>query len=62
MEPVCIDFHHLDPTTKEATIAQLMVRAVTVEKVQAEIDKCVRVCANCHRKLHANKIQLPGVV
>ena len=45
------DFHHLDPTEKEAGIA-----ALTSDKgwgkILEELDKCVLLCANCHRIRH----------
>ena len=45
-----LDFHHLDPTTKEFGIsARGMTRSW--EKIQKELDKCILVCANCHREI-----------
>ena len=45
-----LDFHHLDPTTKEFSISgRGMTRSW--EKIQAELNKCVLVCANCHREI-----------
>jgi NAD-dependent dihydropyrimidine dehydrogenase PreA subunit len=41
------DFHHLDPTTKEYSITQIMGRKW--EGIVPELDKCVLLCANCHR-------------
>lgn len=52
----CLDFHHIDPTKKIFEIADGYRRyAWTV--VMEEIIKCVLLCSNCHRKLHAGLIQ-----
>lgn len=56
-DPCCLDFHHSDPTKKDVTIALLVTRK-SKEKMLKEIEKCVIVCANCHRKLHAGRIKL----
>lgn len=49
--PCALDFHHTDPTTKYKEIA-CMVRTHSIKRIQEEIDKCILVCANCHRILH----------
>ena len=46
-----LDFHHIDATTKEGTIAT-MLATVSKEKILQEIDKCIVLCSNCHRDLH----------
>ena len=51
-ESVCLDLHHIDPSEKEFSIAQ--ARHFSLKRLQKEIQKCVVVCANCHRKIHAN--------
>lgn len=53
-----LDFHHKNAKDKEFGIS---VRGLTRswEKIKAEIDKCVLVCANCHREIHAGVSQLP---
>jgi hypothetical protein len=51
----CIDaleFHHLDPNEKEFGIAG---DTRSLEKLKKEADKCVLICANCHRELHAKE-------
>lgn len=55
-EPVCIDFHHINPEEKEFTIGKHRSkgRAWLLEEIQ----KCVCLCANCHRKIHAGLINL----
>jgi hypothetical protein len=45
-----LDFHHLDPTTKEV---ENEFRSWSWERILLEIDKCILVCANCHREIHA---------
>ena len=57
-EPICIDFHHVDPSNKVAQVGHI-ARTNTREKFLAEVVKCVCLCANCHRKLHAGLIELP---
>jgi hypothetical protein len=47
----CLDFHHVNPEEKEIKISTALGRgAKTVVK---ELKKCIVVCANCHRKVHA---------
>ena len=45
------DFHHLDPTEKEAGMASL-TSDKGWSKILEELDKCVLLCANCHRIRH----------
>lgn len=45
----CLDFHHTDPNTKENNISSLIDYPI---KLQEELEKCVILCANCHRDLH----------
>lgn len=50
----CIDaleFHHLDPNEKEFGISNGNIKSL--EKLKKEADKCILLCANCHRELHA---------
>ena len=51
-DPVCIDFHHRDPSEKEWCVATLLSKRWGPERIKQEIDKCDPLCANCHRKLH----------
>jgi hypothetical protein len=47
--PACLDYHHTDPSTKKNSISTLVSRGSSLEKLKAEMDKCVLLCANCHR-------------
>lgn len=51
-----LDFHHLDPNEKDFGLS---VRGLTRswERIKEEIDKCILVCANCHREIHAGILQ-----
>ena len=44
--PETLQFHHMDPSTKKFGIGSSVMRSW--EKLQAEINKCVLLCANCH--------------
>ena len=45
-----LDFHHINPNEKEFTIGAL--RKGSKKVLQEEIDKCICLCANCHRDFH----------
>lgn len=49
----CFDFHHVDPTMKDLTISRLISRKDWKERIHDELQKCVVLCANCHRRHHA---------
>ena len=52
------DLHHLDETKKEFGLS---VRGLTRswEKIKKEADKCILVCANCHREIHGGHRDVP---
>ena len=55
-EPACLEFHHLDPSEKDFVVSTSANRSW--DKIQAEMHKCVVLCANCHRKVHAGVLQI----
>ena len=46
-----LDLHHIDPDGKVSEIAH-MVKSSSFESLQQEINKCIVLCANCHRDFH----------
>lgn len=52
-----LEFHHINEGDK---LFSLSVRGLTRSwsAIQKEIGKCVLVCANCHREIHAGLINL----
>jgi len=55
-----LDFHHRDPGQKDLGIADAIWNW-SPKRLQAEIDKCDVLCANCHRALHW-KMTHPGSI
>ena len=51
-DPVCLEFHHTDPKQKDMAVSVAAARFST-KRLMREIEKCVVLCANCHRKEHA---------
>lgn len=45
----CLDYHHIDQTTLESRVPSIH----TFQKSIREMTKCIVLCANCHRKIHA---------
>lgn len=49
----CLEFDHIDPTTKIADVSFMVLEAWPWDRLLAEIEKCVVRCANCHRRKEA---------
>lgn len=52
----CLDFHHLRDKHKNICKGSFL----SVISLQKEIDKCIVVCANCHRKINAGIYDSPS--
>lgn len=50
MSVVCLDFHHVGEKDKP------IGRYSHIPSFEKELVKCILVCANCHRKIHAGLI------
>lgn len=55
-EPVCLDFHHLDPSSKELCLSKMVTKGWSIKRTMREAEKCIVLCSNCHKKLHAGLI------
>jgi hypothetical protein len=52
-----LEFHHLDESQKDFSISQLG-NTKSLRDTLSEVRKCVLLCANCHREVHADMVQL----
>src|SRR5690348_2736217 len=52
-ESVCLDFHHLPGTEKKFNLGCAPDQGISWEKILLEIEKCILICSNCHRKIHS---------
>ena len=50
-----LDFHHLNPNEKIFQLDSRHLSNTHIDKLKNEADKCILVCANCHRELHHTK-------
>ena len=50
--PATLDFHHIDPAKKDFDIGTWVAKLYPKKQILAEIEKCIVLCANCHRKMH----------
>lgn len=47
-----LEFHHKDPSEKDFSVSHDGCTR-GLEKCKKEVDKCILVCANCHREIHS---------
>lgn len=51
-----LEFHHTDPSGKEFPLTD--GRSRSWERMKKEVDKCILLCANCHREYHYGILDL----
>ena len=56
-----LDFHHINPEEKDFSLSS-DGRTKSWEIMRIELDKCILVCANCHREIHDAQFNKPTVV
>lgn len=56
--PCCFDFHHIDESNKKKEVSILAAKGYKWETILTELEKCVMLCAPCHRKIHAGLLTL----
>jgi hypothetical protein len=54
-EKCCLDFHHAGSEKKD-TVSNLASAWGSLESYRAEMEKCIVLCSNCHRKVHVGLI------
>lgn len=52
-----LEFHHINSEEKEFGIASNGYTR-SWEQIQEELNKCILVCANCHREIHAGIVNI----
>ena len=55
-EVVALDFHHLGD--KDVNPSRMSGLGWSIEHMKRELDKCIIICSNCHRKVHAGIIKV----
>jgi hypothetical protein len=53
-----LDYHHIDPSIKDSGISQMLANNRKYDDIIKEINKCVVLCANCHREFHYLKKEI----
>lgn len=53
---ICLDFHHIDELSKHDNVSYF-AQCKSIQKIYNEILKCIVVCANCHRMIHAGLLE-----
>jgi hypothetical protein len=54
-----LEFHHKNGKEKEFSIGEVSTKGYGLKKIEKELEKCLVICANCHRILHY-KMKIPG--
>lgn len=54
-----LEFHHRDPANKDFALSAIRVTPRAWKLIAQELRKCVLLCSNCHREVHAGLVTIP---
>lgn len=57
--PEALELHHLNPEEKEFSFSSMRSSPKKLEIIKEEIKKCILLCSNCHREVHAGLTNIP---
>jgi hypothetical protein len=57
---ISLDYHHTDKDSKNMSVAERISRGHSKQNIIKEVERCRVLCANCHRTLEDNSIDLSG--
>ncbi len=60
-DETCLDFHHVNEDEKTENISKILRSRTSIRRVIDELEKCVCLCANCHRKYHGGKLIIDNI-
>ena len=56
--PEALEFHHINPSQKKFGLSSNVMKSL--DKQIEEAKKCILVCSNCHKGIHAGHIKVPS--
>ena len=54
-----LELHHINPEEKDFGFGRIMAIPKRLIEIIKELKKCILLCSNCHREIHAGIIELP---
>lgn len=57
--PSVLEFHHLNPAEKEFSLSGPRTSPKKLETIKEELRKCILLCSNCHKEVHAGYASIP---
>ena len=55
-----LEFHHINPDEKETHWGRINGSIISWKRIVTEIQKCVMLCSNCHKEVHAGHREVPA--
>lgn len=54
-----LEIHHLDRKDKSVQFKNFIQKNIKISALKEELEKCILLCCNCHREVHAGVRDLP---